>query len=110
LGVGLEEDAEESPAEPVGDPVLEVARLLDWEDASPEVGRHTTQRFSEAELAERLAGLQRVGEKLAPVIDARRTRALQQIVRQQLSPQLFHRPRLREEAMPANVEMKTLVA
>ena len=53
--------------------------------------------------------LQRISEKLAAVENARGTRPIEHVVRQDLRPEIFDVLRLREEAVPADVEMKTLV-
>src|SRR5262249_31983696 len=63
-----------------------------------------------AQVVERLEGLQWIGEVLAIVVDARQARACDEIVGQDLVPQVHDFFRLREEAMAANVEQELAVA
>ena len=69
LGVGLEEGPVEAPAEAGGDPALEVVLVLGRPDPHPEVGQHAEERLDEAEVAQRVEGLERVVEVLAVVVD-----------------------------------------
>ena len=109
LGVGLEEDAEEPLAELVAHPLMEGARLLDRKGLGPGEGRHAERAFDEAEISQRLEGLQRIGVELAAIIDARQARPLEEIVGQDLVPEIDDFLRLREEAMAADIEEKSLV-
>ena len=65
--------------------------------------------FDDAELGQRLDRLQRIGEELAVVEDARRARPLEHVVGQDLRPEVLDLLRLREEAVPADVEVEALV-
>ena len=69
LGVGLEEDAEKTLAETRGDPPVEVVLILRRPDLRPGVGTDAFGRFDHAQALERVAGLERVVEQLAPVVD-----------------------------------------
>ena len=60
-------------------------------------------------LLQRLEGAQRIRVVLAAVVDARQARPLDEIVGQDLLPQVDHFLRLREEAMPADVEHEAVV-
>src|SRR5262249_41692223 len=101
---------EEPAAELVGHPVLEAPGVGDREPAGLEVRQHAAGRLDDAELAQRLAGLERVGEELAAVIDARGPRPLEHVVGEDLGPEVFHLLPLGEEAVAADVEVEPLVA
>ena len=63
----------------------------------------------DAEIAQRLEGAQRIGIEFAAVVDARQPRPLDEIVGQDLVPQVDHFLRLGEEAVAADVEQEALV-
>ena len=109
FGVTLKEDIEEAFAKLVADPIFEVARIADRKETRFEPGQNAEDRFKDAELDQRLERLQRVGEKLARVKDARGTGAHEHVVGQNLRPKIFDRFRFGEKAVTANVEMKPLV-
>ena len=109
LGVALEEGVEETLAELIAHPILEVVRVAHREKPRLEPGEDAEGRLEDAELRQRLERLQRIGEELAAVKNARGTRPIEHVVRQNLRPEIFDFLRLREEAMPADVEVKTLV-
>ena len=109
LGVGLEEDGEEPLAELVAHPLMERLRRRDRPHAGPAVGGDAGDAFEDAEVAQRLEGLQRIGVELALVIDARQARAIDEIVGQDLVPEVDDlSSRLREEPVAADVETGSL--
>ena len=66
-------------------------------------------RVDQAEAAQRVAGLQRVVEELAVVVDARQARHRDELVAEDLVPERLHRLDLGEEPVAADVEAKALV-
>ena len=66
--------------------------------------------LDDAEVVQRLEGLERIGEELAVVVDARQARALDEVVGQDLRPEVVDLLRLGEEAVAADVELEVLVA
>ena len=69
---------------------------------------HIAERHS-AEVAQRLEPAQRIGIIFAVVEDAAHPRALDEVVREDLVPQIDHLARLGEEAVPADIEAKSLM-
>src|SRR5690606_12003647 len=65
---------------------------------------HARSRAQQAEIAQRLECAQRVGVELALVVDAAHPRALDEVVGQNLVPQVDDLLALREEPMPTDVE------
>ena len=110
LGVGLEEDREQPLAELVGDPVVEALGIGGGEGLLVQVGEHAQRQLDVAEVVQRLEGLERIGEVVAVVVDARQPRALDEVVGQDLLPEVDHLLRLGEEAVAADVEQEVLVA
>jgi hypothetical protein len=105
LGVGLEEDAVQPPAEAGRDPALEVALVLGRPDAHERVREHAAHGLQQPEAAQGVAGLERVVEQLAAVVDAAHPRAEQELlVGQDLVPERLDLGHLGEEAVPADVE------
>ncbi len=109
LGVGLEEDREELLAELVDRPVLEAASVLPGEQLPAQIARHAQRRAEHAEVPQRLERTQRIAVELALIIDAAHPRALDEIVRQDLVPEIDHLARLREESVAADVESEAVV-
>ena len=64
--------------------------------------------LQEPEIAQRLEGLQRIGIELAAVEDARQPRPLDEVVGQDLVPEVDDLLRLREEPMAADIEQEAL--
>ena len=94
----------------IADPVLEVVRVTDREQFRFQIGEQAQGRPDDAEFDERFEGAQWISEEFAVVINARRTRAHEHVVRQNLSPEILDRLRFREKAVPADVEVKTFVS
>src|SRR6185312_10856627 len=107
--VGLEEDVEELLAELVDGPVLEALHLLAREQARLGVGCHAAGRAPDSEVPQRLEPAQRIGIKFAVIEDAAHPRPLDEVVGQDLVPQVHYLARLRKEAVSANVEAEALV-
>ncbi len=110
LGVGLEEDREQALAELVGHPVVKVLGVGGGEGLLVQKRQHAQRRFHVAQVVQRLEGLERIGEVAAVVIDARQARALDEVVGQNLFPEVDDLLGLGEEAVPADVEQEILVA
>ncbi len=109
LGVGLEEDREQLFAELVAHPLVEGLRLRHRSRLGVGVGEHASRALDDAEIAQRLECVERIGVELAAVEDARQPRPLDEIVRQDLAPEVDHLLRFREEAMAADIEHEVLV-
>ena len=109
LGVGLEEDREQLLAELVAHPFVEIAGVLDRERLGVGERQHAGGAGEDAEVLQRLEGAQRIRVVLAAVVDARQARPRDEIVGQDLLPQVDDFLRLREEAMPADVEHEAVV-
>ena len=109
LGVGLEENLEQPLAELVAHPFMESARRRDGKNFRVGVGRQARRAGEHAELEQRFEGLERVGEELAVVVDARQPRPRDEIVGQDLLPQRHDLLRFGEEAVAADVEQEALV-
>jgi hypothetical protein len=63
----------------------------------------------EAQIAQGLESLQRIGVELSRVINARQPRAHEKIVGKDLVPECHHLARLREEAVASDVEEEAFV-
>ena len=100
---------EEPLAELIAHPLVHGLRLFHRKGAGISERGETGETLGEAELAQSLEGFQRIGVELAAVEDAREARALDEIIRQDLVPEIDNFLRFREEAMPADVEEKALV-
>ena len=109
LGIGFEKDRIEFVAELVDRPILETAHALVGEGLGPGIARHAQTRTPDAQIEQRLEGAQRIAVEFALIIDAAHTWALDEIVGQNLVPQIDDFLRFREKAMPADVEAKALV-
>ncbi len=109
LGVGLEEDGEELLAEIVADPGVEGLRCRDGPRLGPEIGAHAGRTGERPEVAQGFEGLERIAVELAAIEDARQPRPLDEIVRQDLVPEIDDLARLGEEAVAADVEEVVLV-
>src|SRR5216684_2285165 len=109
LGVGLEEDLEEPPAELGDHPILEAARRPVRCEAGARVRERAARRLQRAQLDERLGSLERIAEEPALVVDARGARPQEEVVRQDLRPQVLDLFRFGKEAMAADIEMESFV-
>src|SRR5437016_7298574 len=109
FGVGLEEDAEQAPAELVADPILEGLRILDRLQACPRVAGQAQDGLDRTEVPERVDGLYRVREEPAAVVDARKAAASQHLRAEDLRPQVLDLFVLGEEPVTADVEPVALV-
>ena len=109
LGVGLEEDVEELLAELVDGPILERLHVLAREKPGLAIGEHAHRRAPQPQVAERLEPAQRIGIIFAVVKDAAHPRPLNEVVREDLVPEVDHLARLGEEAVPADVEAEAVV-
>ena len=110
LGVAAKEGLVQPPPEGVDHPVLEAANFALRPNASRHVAQHAGGRLEQAELAQRVPGLERIFEKAASIIDAREPFALEHPVAQDVAPELFDLGVLGKEAVTADVEAKSLVA
>src|SRR5439155_23098526 len=109
FGVALEEDVEEAFAKLIADPLFKVSRMAHRKEPRLEPGQNADCRSYDAEFDQRFERFERVGKKFAVVVNLGRTRPLQHAVRQNFGPEIFHRIRLAEEAMPADVAIETIV-
>lgn len=113
LVVGLEEVIKETLAESIGDPVLQA---LFWAVPSeqlgnadlrprPKVGNNAAHRFDNAEVLQRIGGLERVIEVFPVVEDAAHSRTHEKfLVGQNFVPKVLDWLNLGEEAMTTEVE------
>ena len=108
LGVRLEEELEEPPAEAVRHPVLE--RLLDRiaRRRGAQVRGHAARELDGPELADDVGAAQRVVEKALVPVDAGHPRTQQELLAEDLAPERLDLERLREEAVSAEVEAVTV--
>src|SRR5690606_19121916 len=99
-----EEDGIELLAELVRSPVLKALHFLDREKPVPKIAEHAGGGAPDPEIAQGFEGAQRIGVELALVIDAAHPRTLDEVVGQDLVPQIHDLFALREEAMATDVE------
>ena len=97
-------------AELIAHPLLEVARIAHRPEPRAQIREPAEEGFPDAELEERLRRLERIAEEFPPVKNARGARPDKEVVAEQLGPEILDLLRLREEAMPADVEVESLVA
>src|SRR5205807_3858238 len=109
FGVALEENVEETLAELIADPLLEVSRMPHWKNSRLKPGQNADCRSYDAEFDQRFERFERVGKKFAVVVDLGRARPLKHVVRQNLRPEIFDRFRFREKTMASDIETKTFV-
>ena len=109
LGIGLEEDRIQLVAELVDHPVLEAPDVPARRDLRLEVACHAQRRRPRPQVEQRLERAQRIAVEPAAIEDAAHARALDEIVGQDLVPQIDHLPRLREEPVPADVEAEAVM-
>jgi len=109
LGVRLEEDGVQAPAEPVRHPVLEGDLRRNRPQSDPQVTEKHEERVDRSQSSEGIHWLQRISEEFPAVVDARESRPLQQLRSEHVSPELLNRANLREESMAADIEAKTFV-
>ena len=110
LGVGLEEDVEQAPAEPVADPLCEIRRMPVRQRHRFQVRQDAERRLQHAELAQRVARLQGVVEAFAPVVDPGLARPFDEPLVEDLLPEAVHLRGFREEAVSADVAEVSLVS
>ena len=110
LGVGLEEDVEQAPAEPVADPLCEVRRMPVRQRHRFQVRQDAERRLQHAELAQRVARLQGVVEAFAPVVDPGLARPFDEPFVEDLLPEAVHLRGFREEAVSADVAEVSLAS
>src|SRR5205085_6573270 len=94
----------EALAEVRGHPALEARRVGPRAQAAPEVGERTQSRLGDSEPRHDVLGDERVGEELAPVVDAGEPWPREELVAEHLVPEPLDRAELREEAVAAEVE------
>ena len=105
LGVRLEEDAVQAPAEARRRPPLERGLVPGWTEARPEVREEAARRLDETQSLERVEGAQRIVEHGAAVVDAAHPRSQQEVLlAEDVQPQPLDRRHLGEEAVAADVE------
>ena len=105
LGVGLEEDAVETPPEAGHEPVLVVGLVLGGADARPQVGEPAQDRLPQPQVAQGVEGLERVVVELALVVDPAHAGPEHEVaLGQDLVPEGLHLGDLGEEAVSAQVE------
>ncbi len=105
----LEQDLEEMLAEGVAPPVPERPRAGNRGQLRGGEGQQAGRRLSCPEAAQSLDGREGMRLEHAVAEGARRERALHEIVRQKVSPELLDRAGARREAVAAGVEQETLV-
>src|SRR6185312_10047519 len=107
--VGLEEELVQSASESIAHPLLE--RILHGirVQSGVDVTRHDSYRIHDAESAEGIACLQRIVEVLAAVVDSRQSRDIDELIAEQLFPELLDGSDLGEETMATDVEPVSLV-
>ena len=109
LGVGLEKDRIELPAERIDGPVLEALDLLVGEHLRLGKTHHAQRRAHDPQIPQRFECAQRIGIEFSLVIDPAHPRALNEIVGQDLVPQINHLFGLRKEPVPTDVKAVAFV-
>ena len=104
LGIGLEKDRIEFPAERVDGPVLKALDLLVRKNLGLGKAHHAQRAAHDPQIPQRFKGAQRVGIEFALVVDPAHPRAFDEIVGQDLVPQINHLFRFGKEAVAADVE------
>ncbi len=105
LVVRLEEVIIETPAEAGDDPALEGGLVLGRADARPDVGHHAAEGLDDAEVGQRVGGLERVIVVLAVIVNAAHARAQHEVfVGQDLVPERLDFLHFREEAVATDIE------
>jgi hypothetical protein len=96
-------------AELVHRPVAEALGVLAGKELRLGERGHAHCRTPQAEVPQGLEGAQRIGVEFALIIDAAHPRPLNEIVRQDLVPEIDHFLGFRKEAVAADVEPETLM-
>ena len=109
LGVRLEEDLEETLAEPVCDPLLEGVFLLIGGRLPPDITAEHADALPDPETEQRIEWLQWVRKELAGIVNPGHSRAPKEVGAEDLVPYSLHRFGFREEAVAAGVEIEALV-
>jgi hypothetical protein len=109
FGVSLEKDREQFLSELVAHPFVEIASVFDRVCLGVAERQHAGRAGEEPEIAQRLECAQWVRIIFSAVVDAREARPLDEIVGQNLLPEIDHFLRLRKETMPANVKHEAVV-
>ncbi len=104
FGVGFEKHLEKALAETVGHPLGKRQLGLDRVQAGLGVTENALESGHRPQLHKAVHGLQRITEELPPVINARKPRAIDEIVGHDLPPDFVDFRRLAEEAVTADVE------
>ena len=107
LGVGLEEDLEEAPAEPVAHPGVERAFVGDGKQLRAGVARQHARRFDDTQAPQRVDGPEGIVEELPAVVDAGHPAPHEQVVAEDLVPQPLDLRHLGEEPVAADVQPAT---
>src|ERR1019366_3560670 len=106
---GLEKDSKEPRAKLGGHPIFEGLGVADRKEPRLDVREHAQRGFRQAQFPQRFEGLQRVGIQLPPVIDARESRALDEVVPQYYTPKVHHLLVFGEEPVASDIEAKAVV-
>jgi hypothetical protein len=109
FSVGLEKDPKETLSKLVGNPILEILRVLHREEARLPIGENTQDRLQDAEFKKRLKSLKWVGKISASVINPARTGAIQKVILEKFCPKILNFPGFGKESVPANIEPIALV-
>ena len=109
LGIGLEEDRIELVAELVDRPVLEAPHILVRKDLRLAIAQHAQGRAPDAEIPQGFKSAKWIAVEFAFIIDAAHPGPLDEVVGQNLVPQIDHLLALRKEAMPANIKTETFM-
>ncbi|CAB4882193.1 unannotated protein [freshwater metagenome] len=104
LGVGAEEDLVETTAEAAGDPLLEGVLRTSRTQPRRGVAEPTARELRGTELAHELRRRERVVDEAAAVEDPREARTLEQLVAEDLVPELLDLGGFRVEAVAAEIE------
>jgi hypothetical protein len=86
-----------------------VVGRLDRAELGPAERGHALGGRPDAQVRQRLEGLQRIGVELLAIIDPRQARAVDEVVGQDLVPEVDDLLALREEPVAADVELEALV-
>src|SRR6266404_1206493 len=110
FGVALEKGVKEPFAELIAHPLFKIARISHRKEARFQRGKNAQSRSEDTQFEQRFKWPQRIGEKFSVVKNPRRPWPHEHVIRQNLRPQIFYRFGLREETVPADIEMETVVS
>ena len=93
----------------VGHPVLEALWMSIGNNASLDIAGDTANRLNEAKIEQGIEGFEWIIEIFASIDDTGKARTNEQIIAQNLGPQIFDLSALGKEAMAADIKAVAIV-